>query len=35
MDLWFEFIDIHMTEKIKCDMVAMLLNGKTQIFLQL
>jgi hypothetical protein len=35
MDLWFEFFDIHMNEKKKSDMVAMLLNGKTQIFLQL
>jgi hypothetical protein len=29
MDFWFEFLDIHMNEKEKLAMIAMVLNGKT------
>jgi hypothetical protein len=29
MDFWFEFRDIHMNEKKKLTMIAMVLNGKT------
>jgi hypothetical protein len=34
MDFWFKFFDIHMNRKGKFAMIAMVLNGKTLIFLQ-
>jgi hypothetical protein len=34
MDVWFEFLVIHMNEKDQFAMIAMVLNGKTYIFLQ-
>ncbi len=34
MDFWFEFLDIHLNEKVILAMIAMTLNGKTLIFIQ-
>jgi hypothetical protein len=34
MDFWFEFFNIHMNKKGQLAMIAMVLNGKTLIFLQ-